>query len=222
MPERAPRIVAELGRPETPAERAERRERDSRLRRERQTVANLVWALAASLGLVLIVVWAVPRPDSPLPRSIDAAGAAANASAALGVPALVPDLTGSLNAAELRRSPDGTVSWNIAYTIEKDHFLALAQATHPTTGWLADLLAKTSPVATRQLGGLRWQVYDNRARGREVGNAQYALVTVHSGHAGAAGQTVVIYGDASEEQFITVATAIARDLGTITPTASGG
>jgi hypothetical protein len=45
------RVVAELGRPETPAETAARKAESSRLHRQRQTVNNLVYSLIATLGI---------------------------------------------------------------------------------------------------------------------------------------------------------------------------
>ena len=75
MAQRPPREVAELGRPETPEETAARKAENSRKHRQRQTLKNLVLALAASLGVVFIIVLLVPRSDGPIDRDVDVAAA---------------------------------------------------------------------------------------------------------------------------------------------------
>ena len=64
MAARTPRVVAELGRPETSQETADRKAESSRLYRVRKTPSNLVWALLVSLGVVLVMVMITPRPAS--------------------------------------------------------------------------------------------------------------------------------------------------------------
>ena len=64
MAARPPRVVAELGRPETPEETAARQAENSLKHRQRQTVTNLVLALGASLLVVLALVLLVPRSDA--------------------------------------------------------------------------------------------------------------------------------------------------------------
>ena len=61
VPERP--IVAELGRPETPEETANRKAERSRLHRSNQTALNLVAALIVCLVVVLLIVLVVVRPD---------------------------------------------------------------------------------------------------------------------------------------------------------------
>ena len=59
-----PRVVAELGRPETPQETVDRRAVASRTRRQNQNFFNLIIALLASLAVVAIIVLVVVRPDA--------------------------------------------------------------------------------------------------------------------------------------------------------------
>ena len=60
--QRAPRVVAELGRPETPDETAARKAASSRAHRENQTAFNLVIAIVVSVGIVVLLVLVVVRP----------------------------------------------------------------------------------------------------------------------------------------------------------------
>jgi hypothetical protein len=76
-----PRVVAELGRPETPEETAARKAENSRKHRAKQTINNLVLSLLVSLGLVLVIFLMVPRGTGGFEdRSVDVVTLAAEAS----------------------------------------------------------------------------------------------------------------------------------------------
>lgn len=85
-----PRIVAELGRPETPAETADRKAAASRAHRQSKTFRNLVAALLVIMAVVAVVYFGVPRGSLPDPEEADVAAAAQSASEAIGHPLLVP------------------------------------------------------------------------------------------------------------------------------------
>src|SRR5690554_1463160 len=107
-------IVAELGRPETPAETAARKAETSRLHRSNQTAINLVAALVVCLVVVLLIVLVVVRPD-PEPREpLDYTAAAQEAQSSVSVPLISPELSSdwSANSAELETS-SGVTSWYI-------------------------------------------------------------------------------------------------------------
>ena len=201
------RIVAELGRPETPEERRERREREAKARRERQTVSNLVLALVASLGIMLVLVLLVPRPNEPIDRGIDPAAAAADAAATLGTEPLLPSISSQSNVAEIRRSADGVLSWYVGYLTTDGEFIGMTQAVNANPSWVSAQLAETRPVTSVEVAGLSWDVYDNRDAKTDVGNARYAMVTSF-GAADGTQQTVILAGTASTEQFALAATAV--------------
>ena len=60
---REPRIAAHLGRPETPAEEAARKAENSKNYRQSQSFRNLIIALVASLAIVAVVYFIVPRGE---------------------------------------------------------------------------------------------------------------------------------------------------------------
>ena len=66
MARKEPAIVAELGRPETAEETAQRKAENSRKHRANQTALNLVGATVASLAIVAFLVIVVVRP-APAP-----------------------------------------------------------------------------------------------------------------------------------------------------------
>lgn len=202
MATRSPRVVAELGRPETPEETAARQAENARKHRQRQTVKNLVLALGASLLVVLVIVLIVPRSDTSIERDVDVAAVAKQAQAASDDPLAVPELPEGwrANAAELRRSEaDEVTAWYTGYLTPSDEYVGMYQGLDANPTWVAELLARTLASGTTTIDGVEWTVYDNRRSPEDVGNARYGLTTE------AGGTTFVLLGTATSEEFETVA-----------------
>jgi len=205
MAERPPRVVAELGRPETPEETAARKAENSLKHRQRQTLKNLVLALGASLLVVLIIVLLVPRSDAPLDRDVDVRSIAEQAQIASDDPLAVPTLPEGwrANAAELRTSAvDDVTAWYVGYLTPSDEYLGMYQGIDANPTWVAGLLARTPATGTTTIDGVEWTVYDNRESGVDVGNAKYGLTTE------AGDSTFVLLGTATLDEFETLATAL--------------
>ena len=205
MAERPPRVVAELGRPETPEETAARKAENSRNHRQRQTLLNLLLALGASLLVVLVIVLIVPRGDMAAERDIDVAAVAEQAQIAGDDPLAVPELPEGwrANAAELRTSSvDGVTAWYAGYLTPSNEYLGMYQGLDANPTWVAGLLARTIATGTTTIDGVEWTVYDNRESSADVGNARYGLTTE------AGGSTFVLLGTATSEEFETLAAAL--------------
>ncbi len=203
--ERPPRVVAELGRPETPEETAARKAENSRNYRQRQTVQNLVFALGASLLVVLVIVLLVPRSDAPIERDVDVAAVAEEAEAVGDDPLAVPELPEGwrANAAELRTSTvDQVTAWYAGYLTPSNEYIGMYQGLDANPTWIAELLARTLASGTTTIDGVEWTVYDNRDTDNDVGNARYGLVTE------AGDSTFVLLGTGTPEEFETMATAL--------------
>lgn len=206
MAARAPRVVAELGRPETPDETAARKAENSRLHRQRQTMQNLVFALGASLLVVLVIVLMVPRGGAPVEPDVDVAAVAEQAQIASDDPLAVPELPDGwrANAAELRRSgADGVTAWYAGYLTPSDEYIGMYQGFDANPTWVAALLERTLATGTTTIDGVAWTVYDNRRSNDDLGNARYGLVTESGGN------SFVLLGTATPEEFATLAAAIA-------------
>lgn len=206
MAERAPRVVAELGRPETPAETAARKAETSRVHRESRTTRNLVVALLFSLVLVFVLVLAVPRSNTPITPDVDIATVAAQAQQTTTEALAVPELPDgwSPNAAELRRSQaDDVTSWYTGWITPGEEYLGMYQGFAANPSWTAELLARTIATGTTTVSGVEWTVYDHRDSSADLGNARYGMV------AKAGGSTFVLLGTASPEEFAVFADAIA-------------
>ncbi|HEU4756605.1 MAG TPA: DUF4245 domain-containing protein [Agromyces sp.] len=206
MARREPRVVAELGRPETPEETAQRKAEDSVKHRQRQTVRNLVGSLVASLAVVAVIVLIVPRSDTPIERDVDVASIAAQAQVGLEQELAVPELPEGWrsNDASLRQSEaDGVTAWYAGYLTPSDEYAGMYQGLGANPTWTADLLANTVASGVVTIDGVEWTVYDNRESDADVGNARYGLVTE------AGESTFVLLGTAAPEEFDTLARAIA-------------
>jgi len=203
-----PRIVAELGRPETPEETAARKAENSRKHRANQTVINLVLALAASLAIVLILVLVVVRPEQPPRESVDFATVAAQAQPAVDEPLAAPTLPPgwTSNAAELETESDGITTWSVGFLTPQGQFIALRQGIDANATWLTNRLDKLAPTGTEQIDSATWSVYDNRDSD-DPGNLAYAMSTT------TAASTFALYGTADPVEFRTLATALSADFG---------
>ena len=203
-----PKIVAELGRPETPEETFARKQENSRLYRSRKTINNLVYSLLVTVGLVAAVYFLVPRADGEPNWQVDYVAQSEIASKSLGEPLLVPAMPEQwrANAAELRNATNGQVtSWYIGFITPKDKFIAFNEAFDANETWISNELKDYPATGTKNIDGQEWTIYDNRSY-KDAGNVQYALVTT-SGRS-----TVVLFGTADDAEFDQLATSITADL----------
>lgn len=200
-----PRIVAELGRPETADEKAARVAGARRQRRSNQTTTNLLLSLAASLGVVLILVLVVVRPE-PAPITVDHLASAAEAEQSLGTTVVAPIVPPAwvANRAELASS-GGVTEWNIGFITEDQTFIGLVQGFDANRTWLRDTLLDPAPADEVIIADITWQRYDRRGDDA-VGLREYALVTETTE------SIIVLYGTASDDDFALLATAITADL----------
>ncbi|MCU1569401.1 MAG: phosphonoacetaldehyde hydrolase [Naasia sp.] len=207
-PARPPRVVAELGRPETAEETAARKEEDRRKRRGRQTVNNLWYSLLVTVGVVVVIILLVPRGAQDFAPNVDYPAAAQEAQGAVDQPLAVPEpgKQWRSNAAQLRtETADGVVSWYIGFLTPRSQYLGFSQGIDANESWLVQLLDGARADGTVTLGGLEWTVYDDRASGAQ-GNVSYALSTT------TATAVYAVYGTADPDEAAALATAVAQSI----------
>jgi len=205
-----PAVVAELGRPETPAETAERKAQNSRNHRNRQTINNLVYSLIATVGLVAVIVLFVPRgnPVDSTP-AVDYASIAAEAQGSEPARLLVPSLPSgwkSNNAQLNTKTPDGVDSWYIGLLTPKGEYIGIRQGFDANDSWIAEQVNKSMIKGTTTIDGVKWDVYDNRASGQDNGDVDYALVNTTGK------SSIVVFGTAVDSEFRTVAQSLADQI----------
>lgn len=197
-----PPIVAELGRPETPAEAAERRTAARITRRQSQTFVNLLIALFASLAVVAIAVLVVVRPDAAPNPAVDYRAISTEADAP--VPLAAPDLgTGwhSNSAVYNSAAADGVATWYVGLITPQNQFIGLRQGIDANPTWLANQLAGTTATGSTTVDGIQWSVYDRRGA-KNAGNLAYSM------SASGARSTWVLFGTASVAEFTELAHAL--------------
>jgi len=204
-----PRVVAELGRPETADEKAARIAESRRKRRANQSTKNLLLSLAASLAIVLFLVLVVVRPD-PAPLSIDYVTVAAEAESSLGTTVVAPVVppTWNANRAELAGS-GGVTEWTIGFVTADNTFIGVLQGFDTNPTWLRNALRDPGEGETVTIAERQWQLFDRRGASG-VGLREYALVTETTN------STIVLYGTATDNDFTLLATAVAATVPTPT------
>lgn len=200
---RAPRVVAELGRPETPEETAARKAAFSATYRASQNTRNLVAALIATLAVVLVIVFAVPRGSLPPAQAIDVAKIAQDVSASEDRTVITPDVPAAWTANSARIEGDSVAAWTIVYVPDDTAgFLRIAQGFDADPAWATRELHGAAVDHTVTIDGVVWSVYDIPDPAR-AGNVSVALSTQ------AGPDTVLVYGSTDEKTAQTAAAALA-------------
>ena len=180
-----PRVVAELGRPETPEETAARKAESSRVYRSSQTFRNLIAALIVTVAVVAVVYLGVPRGTPPEPDPVDVAQAAADVQSSSGRTVIVPEVPAEWRANSARVEAG---AWRVVYA-PASGFVRIAQGFDAPDTWTATLLSGRAPTDSTEIDGIEWDVYTlDGERG-----LTYALAT------DAGDDTVVIYGKMTPE-----------------------
>jgi hypothetical protein len=205
-PRTSPRVVAELGRPETPDETAARKAESSRIYRSSQTFRNLIAAIIVTVVVVFIVIFGVPRGELPERESIDPAPIASQASESLGRSVIVPAVPSGwrVNAAEVS-SDGGSSAWSIAYVPGKNGFIRFAQALDTDEAWARSVLSGAAPTDTLEIDGIAWDVFEPADPSRAA-NISYALGTQ------AGPDYVLLYGAVEPDQAADLAKIVAPEV----------
>ena len=203
-----PREVAELGRPETPEETAARKAENSRLYRSRKTVNNLIYSLLATLGVVAIIFFAVPRPDAPKDWEIDYVSVGADAQASVDGPLITPVMPAGwrANVAVLGRV-DGLPSWKVNFLTPTDDFITYRQIFGADDTSLDRILGVRTLTGEFDFGnGQMWSEFDNTS-GADAGvDEDYALATF------GINDVFILHGTGSKEEFAEVAETISEQI----------
>jgi hypothetical protein len=201
-----PRIVAELGRPETPDETASRKAESSRVYRASQNTRNLIAALLVTLVVVAIIIFAVPRGEPPQAEPIDVAAVAEGMESAEGRTVLVPDVPEAWIVNRASIEGDSTAAWTIVYVPDETAgFLRVAQGFDADPAWTTRVLSGASVDGTVTIDGVEWDRYDIPDPSR-AGNISAALSTQ------AGDDIVLVYGSTDDETLALAAASVADQI----------
>lgn len=201
-------IVAELGRPETAEETADRKAASSAAYRSSQTFRNLIAALLVTVALVVVIILIVPRGEPTEPKQIDVAAIAANVESTLDRPAIVPDLDDfwRVNGAALENGAPPVWRITLAPAAQDERgFIRVAQAFDTETGWAATQLGGAAPKDTVRIDGRDWDEF-SISNPEQNGNISYALGT----QAGA--DYILLYGSRTAESTAELAASLTAEI----------
>ncbi|MCR2827845.1 DUF4245 domain-containing protein [Microbacterium sp. zg.Y909] len=201
----SPRIVAELGRPETPEETAARKAESSRVHRASRSTRNLIAALLVTLGVVLVIVFGVPRGSIPAPEPIDVAAEAARVQASLDRTVVVAETPEDWSVNRASVEGDGDVrAWTVVYAPERG-FINVAQGFDADEAWPSRVLSGRGATDTATIDGIEWTVYEV-SDPTTAANISYALSTP------AGDDTILIYGATDAATATEVAEGLTDDV----------
>lgn len=192
------RIVAELGRPETPAETAARKAEASQRYRSSKTFRNLIAALIVCVGIMAVVYLGVPRGTPADVPEADVAASAAQAEKVAGHGVVVPDVPDAWRANSALVEGG---EWRIVYAPARG-YVEVTQSFSAPDGWVSRELGGFAPTGTTTIDAVDWDVYELPSPVQQI---DYALATT-------IGSDTVIIG-LSESTDRSAAATVAESLG---------
>ncbi|MEY4328145.1 MAG: hypothetical protein RIR71_815 [Actinomycetota bacterium] len=176
-------------------------------RRAKQTVRNLIYSMLVTLSLTVVIVLLVPRDDTNRIQPVDYVGITQTVQASVDQTLIAPKLETDwwVNAARVEKDL-GVETWYVGYITPDDQYIGLTQAFESNPSWLANKLQGNWLDVTVEIEGRTWEIWPTLLPSVPKGTKEYAMV--HS----FGEQAVVIYGTASEADFLKLATQISLDL----------
>jgi len=182
--------------------------------RAKQTLNNLLLSLLATVGIVVIMILAVPRPNSSLLQKVDYRSVAQNTRTSTSLPIIAPKLLGqgwySNSARWTSKAADGVQNWYVGFVGPKNQYLGLTQAFGSNPTWALLQLKGDIPTGSVKIAGLTWVEYKTISPSNPPKTRDYALVTDIT--AGTHTDQVLIYGTASKSEFNRFANLVAAQI----------
>jgi hypothetical protein len=174
-------------------------------RRARQTLINLLLSLGATIGVMLVLILAVPRDDSNRVQAVDykelAAQAASQAPGPLLVPAIPVDWYS--NSARFRSATqDGVATWYAGFVGPNSEFIALTQGFDVNQTWLQIQLEANKPTEEVILGNSTWEIFESTKQNNPQKSKDFLMVLEYDSNA------VLVYGVAPRQQLEDFATQL--------------
>ena len=160
-------------------------------RRARQTLINLLLSLAATVGVMVLLVLAVPRDDSnrvqPVDYQVIGEQASTEAPGNLLIPTIPVDWYS--NAARYRSSAqDGVANWYVGFVGPNNEFVAMTQGLDVNQTWLQLMIESNKPAGEVVIQGKTWKVYESVRENNPPKSKDYMMVLEYENNA------VFVYG----------------------------
>lgn len=167
-------------------------------RRARQTLNNLLLSLGATVGVMLLLLLAVPRDDSNRIQPVDHQAVAAEAQKDFPGKLLVPTLPMDWysNSARFRTSAqDGVANWFVGFVGPNSEYLAITQGFDVNQTWIQLMLESTKQTGQVSLGGQTWKIFENPKISSPPKSKDYLMV-LETGK-----DALFVYGVANKNQL---------------------
>lgn len=174
-------------------------------RRARQTLINLLLSLGATIGVMLVLILAVPRDDSNRVQAVDYKELAAQAASQAPGPLLVPAIPADWysNSARFRSATqDGVATWYAGFVGPNSEFIALTQGFDVNQTWLQIQLEASKPTEEVVLGNSTWEIFESTKENNPQKSKDFLMVLEYDSNA------VLVYGVAPREQLEEFATQL--------------
>lgn len=165
-------------------------------RRARQTLINLLLSLGATVGVMVLLVLAVPRDDSNRIQPVDYVAIAKQAEGQAPGKLLVPTipLDWYSNGARYRSSDqDGVANWYLGFVGPNNEFLAMTQGFEVNQTWIQIVLESNKPSGEIEIEGKTWKVFENPEDNNPPKSKDYLLMLEYESDA------IFVYGVAPVE-----------------------
>ena len=160
-------------------------------RRAKQTLNNLLLSLAATVGVMVLLVLAVPRDNSNRVQPVDYVAIAEQAAAETSEKLLIPTIPVDWysNAARYRSSDqDGVANWYVGFVGPNSEFLAMTQGLDVNQTWIQLMLESNKPTGKVELAGQSWQIFESVRENNPPKSKDYMMVLEYDKNA------VFVYG----------------------------
>ena len=191
----------------------------ARERRAKQTTRNLIYSLAATAALVLVMVLVTPRPTTSLVQPVDYKASANDIRDTAKLPVLAPKLLAkgwySNSARWNSQTADGVDNWYVGFVGPKNQYLGITQGFNANPTWVMVQLKGDLPQGAVTIAGKRWTVWQATAKNDPPKTRDYAMVTEVT--SGTRTDSVLVYGTATKSEFREFATLVAQQLKVLYP-----
>lgn len=188
----------------------EQQEFAAKQRRAKQTVRNLLIALLACLGVVVVLLVAVPRDDSSRLSTVDFHQVADGLQDSAAMTLAVPDVDDRWIANRADYTPDtdtGLDVWYVGLRTPNKQFISITQSSEVNATWQVQQLTPRKATGTTTIDGVEFTVYDQRDDSDYAGRSDYALT------ADVDGTTLIFNGTADDDEFAQLVTATLTSMG---------
>jgi hypothetical protein len=179
-------------------------ETESEVRRRRSlntTSRDMVLSMAVIVGLILVFLLLVPRPNKIPERTLDVPAAARNATAELGFSPADPSLPEGWTArtADVQRGTDNLPTWHLTYTSPSGFYVGVQQTANATADWEDRQVTDGAERGNTWVAGKTWVVRSRTDRGITSWVLREPPLTT------------VVTGTAPERELSLFATAVVAD-----------